>query len=47
MIFAIPIVWDFLGEIDKRILAYFVRPCKILMKIVILKILKTMKKIVF
>jgi hypothetical protein len=31
MIFAIPITWDFLGEIDKRILAYFVRACKILM----------------
>jgi hypothetical protein len=30
MIFAIPITWDFLGEIDRRILAYFVRACKIL-----------------
>jgi hypothetical protein len=31
MIFAIPITWDFLGEIDKRILAYFVHACKNLM----------------
>ena len=30
MIFAIPITWDFLDEIDKKILAYFVRACKIL-----------------
>ena len=30
MIFAIPITWDFLDEVDKRILAYFVRACKIL-----------------
>ena len=30
MIFAIPITWDFLDEIDRRILAYFVRACKIL-----------------
>src|SRR5256885_11467528 len=30
MIFAIPIIWDFLDEVDKRILAYFVRACKIL-----------------
>ena len=25
MIFAIPVTWDFLGEIDQKILAYFVR----------------------
>ena len=30
MIFAIPITWDFLGEIDQKILAYFVRACIIL-----------------
>ena len=30
MIFAIPITWDFLDEVDKKILAYFVRACKIL-----------------
>ena len=30
MIFAIPITWDFLDQIDKSILAYFVRVCKIL-----------------
>ena len=30
MIFAILITWDFLDEVDKRILAYFVRACKIL-----------------
>jgi hypothetical protein len=30
MIFAIPITWDFLDEDDKKILAYFVRACKIL-----------------
>ncbi|PKC74404.1 hypothetical protein RhiirA1_450083 [Rhizophagus irregularis] len=30
MIFAILITWDFLDEIDKKILAYFVRACKIL-----------------
>jgi hypothetical protein len=30
MIFAIPITWDFLGEVDKKIIAYFVRACKIL-----------------
>ena len=30
MIFAIPIAWDFLDKIDKKILAYFVRACKIL-----------------
>ena len=30
MIFAIPITWDFLDTIDKKILAYFVRACKIL-----------------
>src|SRR3954452_21466543 len=30
MIFAIPITWDFFDEIDRRILAYFVRACKIL-----------------
>src|SRR5438045_9606656 len=30
MIFAIPITWDFLDQIDKSILAYFVRACKIL-----------------
>ena len=29
MIFAIPITWDFLDEVDKKILAYFVRACKI------------------
>ena len=31
MIFAIPITWDFLDEKDKKILAYFVRACKILL----------------
>lgn len=30
MIFAIPITWDFLDRTDKKILAYFVRACKIL-----------------
>jgi len=30
LIFAIPITWDFLGDTDKKILAYFVRACKIL-----------------
>ena len=30
MIFAIPITWDFLDEVDKKILAYFIRACKIL-----------------
>ena len=30
LIFAIPITWSFLGEIDRKILAYFVRACKIL-----------------
>ena len=30
MIYAIPITWDLLGEIDQKILAYFVRACKIL-----------------
>ena len=30
LIFAIPITWDFLGEIDQKILAYFVRTCNIL-----------------
>ena len=30
MIFAIPITWDFLDQIDKSILTYFVRACKIL-----------------
>jgi hypothetical protein len=30
MIFAIPITWDFLDEVDKKVLAYFVRACKIL-----------------
>ena len=30
MIFAIPVTWDFLGEIDQKILAYFVRACIIL-----------------
>jgi len=30
MIFATPITWDFLDEVDKKILAYFVRACKIL-----------------
>ncbi|PKC09214.1 hypothetical protein RhiirA5_290169, partial [Rhizophagus irregularis] len=30
MIFAIPITWDFLDEIDRKIFAYFVRACKIL-----------------
>ena len=30
MIFAIPITWDFLPDVDKKILAYFVRACKIL-----------------
>jgi hypothetical protein len=30
LIFAIPITWNLLGEIDRKILAYFVRSCKIL-----------------
>ena len=30
LIFAISITWDFLKEIDQRILTYFVRACKIL-----------------
>lgn len=30
MIFAIPVTWDFLDQTDKKILAYFVRACKIL-----------------
>ena len=30
MIFAIPVTWDFLGKIDQKILAYFVRACIIL-----------------
>ncbi|GES94182.1 uncharacterized protein LOC110233779 [Rhizophagus clarus] len=30
LIFAIPITWSFLGYIDRKILAYFVRACKIL-----------------
>ena len=30
LIFAIPIIWDFLEEIDQRILTYFVCACKIL-----------------
>ena len=30
IIFATPITWDFLDEVDKKILAYFVRVCKIL-----------------
>ena len=30
IIFATPITWDFLDEVDKKILAYFVRACKIL-----------------
>jgi hypothetical protein len=30
LIFATPIMWDFLEEIDQRILTYFVRACKIL-----------------
>src|SRR4051794_12317020 len=30
MIFAMPITWDFLDEVDKKILAYFVHTCKIL-----------------
>src|SRR5213083_657262 len=30
MIYAIPITWDLLEEIDQKILAYFVRACKIL-----------------
>src|SRR5579859_7363685 len=30
LIFAIPITWSFLGETDQKILAYFVRACKIL-----------------
>jgi hypothetical protein len=30
MIFAIPITWDFLDDIDRKILAYFVRACKII-----------------
>src|SRR5947199_2543269 len=30
MIFAIPVTWDFLGEIDQKILAYFVHACIIL-----------------
>ncbi|GBC01583.1 hypothetical protein RclHR1_42480001 [Rhizophagus clarus] len=30
LIFAIPITWSFLGEIDQKILAYFVCACKVL-----------------
>ena len=30
LIFTIPITWDFLEETDQKILAYFVRACKIL-----------------
>src|ERR1700722_70958 len=30
LIFAIPITWSFLEQIDRKILAYFVRACKIL-----------------
>ena len=30
MIFVIPVTWDFLGEIDQKILAYFVCACIIL-----------------
>ncbi|GBC00353.1 hypothetical protein RclHR1_38220001 [Rhizophagus clarus] len=30
LIFAIPITWSFLGYIDQKILAYFMRACKIL-----------------
>src|SRR5579883_491466 len=30
LIFAIPITWSFLGEIDRKILAYFVCACKVL-----------------
>ena len=28
LIFAIPIIWEFLEETDQRILAYFVHACK-------------------
>jgi hypothetical protein len=30
LIFAVPITWSFLGDTDRKILAYFVRACKIL-----------------
>jgi len=30
LIFAIPVTWNFLGKVDRTILAYFVRTCKIL-----------------
>lgn len=30
MIFVIPITWDFLDEVDKKVLTYFIRACKIL-----------------
>src|SRR5256886_12673303 len=37
MIFAMPITWDFLNKVDKKILAYFVRACKILTSCELLK----------
>ena len=37
IIFATPITWDFLDEVDKKILAYFVRACKILISRELLK----------
>lgn len=30
LVFAIPVTWDFLDEVDQKILAYFVRACNIL-----------------
>ena len=37
IIFATLITWDFLDEVDKKILAYFVRACKILISRELLK----------
>ena len=37
IIFATPITWDFLDEVDKKILAYFVHACKILISRELLK----------
>src|SRR5205085_5882520 len=37
IIFATPITWDFLDKVDKKILAYFVHACKILISCELLK----------
>ena len=37
IVFATPITWDFLEEVDKKILAYFVCACKILINRELLK----------